>query len=88
MNERRAFRNPGPPFFIMDDILKQIDSILKKATESIKSSKTKADLDSAISAVLGRKGKIAEISKSMGKIDAELRLLKLFYAVYGQQRYL
>jgi phenylalanyl-tRNA synthetase alpha chain len=57
----------------MDDILKQLDLIKKKAVSVFEAADSKAALESAINSFLGRKGKIAEISKSMGKVVPELR---------------
>ena len=57
----------------MSDILNQIKELEDEARNALETAIDKASLDEASVIYLGRKGKINEISRGMGQIDADLR---------------
>lgn len=57
----------------MSEILNSLEDIEKEAASAIENASDKAALDSVIHAYLGRKGKLADISRDLGKLDPQLR---------------
>jgi phenylalanyl-tRNA synthetase alpha chain len=57
----------------MSEFLTQLDNLEKEALTAIDAAGDKNTLEAAINKYLGRKGQLAELSKQMGKLDAETR---------------
>jgi phenylalanyl-tRNA synthetase alpha chain len=57
----------------MSEILTSLEDIEKEASSAIENAPDKAALDSVIHSYLGRKGKLAEISRSLGQLDPQTR---------------
>ncbi len=57
----------------MDDILKFLDKIEQEAITALGQSADKAAVDAILVSYLGRKGKLADISKGMGQVAPETR---------------
>jgi len=59
----------------MSEILISLEAIEDEARSAIDNASDKADLDKVVYLYLGRKGKLAEISRSLGQLDAQSRPL-------------
>jgi phenylalanyl-tRNA synthetase alpha chain len=57
----------------MSEILTSLEDIEKEASSAIENASDKASLDNIIHSYLGRKGKLAEISRSLGQLDPQTR---------------
>ena len=57
----------------MSEFLTQLDNLEKKALAAFGGVGDKNALENAVNKYLGRKGQLAELSKQMGKLDAETR---------------
>jgi phenylalanyl-tRNA synthetase alpha chain len=57
----------------MSEFLNLLDKIEKEAIDAVESSSDKASLESASNHYLGRKGKLADLSRQLGSLGAEIK---------------
>jgi phenylalanyl-tRNA synthetase alpha chain len=57
----------------MNEILEHLDQLEKEAKEAVATAPDKIALDETVVAYLGRKGKLSDVSRSLGKIEKDLR---------------